>query len=161
MTRWLRRQGYVINRKRVQRLMRTMGLESIAPSPRTTVPGSGHRIYPYLLKNLEITKPNQVWGADITYVPLAYGFLYLVAILDWYSRYVVSWRLSNSLDERFCLEALEEALTVAQPEIRRGRDFDQHGWQRSGFGQRVRGAVMAHGEVRRDLSQGLRGAGRM
>jgi putative transposase len=131
MTSWLRRQGYVINRKRVQRLMRIMGLESIAPSPRTTVPGSGHRIYPYLLKNLEITKPNQVWGADITYVPLAYGFLYLVAILDWYSRYVVNWRLSNSLDESFCLEALEEALTVARPEIfntDQGSQFTGQAW---------------------------------
>jgi putative transposase len=131
MTSWLRRQGYVINRKRVQRLMRIMGLESIAPSPRTTVPGSGHRIYPYLLKNLEITKPNQVWGADITYVPLAYGFLYLVAILDWYSRYVVNWRLSNSLDESFCLEALEEALTVARPEIfntDQGSQFTSDEW---------------------------------
>jgi len=94
---WLRRQGYVINRKRVQRLMRCMGLEAIYPKPRTTVPGAGHKVYPYLLRNLEITRPNQVWGADITYVPLAHGYLYLVAILDWYSRYVVSWRLSNSL----------------------------------------------------------------
>jgi putative transposase len=117
MTTWLQRQGYVINRKRVQRLMRRMGLEAIYPKPRTTVPGTGHRKYPYLLKNLEIIRPNQVWSADITYVPLAKGFLYLMAILDWYSRYVVSWRLSNSLDESFCLEALEEALATARPEI--------------------------------------------
>jgi putative transposase len=131
MRSWLRRQGHVINRKRVQRLMRTMGLESIAPKPRTTVPASGHRVYPYLLRKLEITRPNQVWGADITYVPLAYGFLYLVAILDWYSRYVVSWRLSNSLEESFCLEALEEALTVARPEIfntDQGSQFTGQAW---------------------------------
>jgi putative transposase len=117
MTTWLQRQGYVINRKRVRRLMRRMDLEAIYPKPRTSVPGAGHKVYPYLLKNLEIIRPNQVWSADITYVPLAHGFLYLMAILDWYSRYVVSWRLSNSLDESFCLEALEEALAAARPEI--------------------------------------------
>jgi putative transposase len=117
MTMWLQRQGYVINRKRVRRLMRRMDLEAIYPKPRTSVPGAGHKVYPYLLKNLEIIRPNQVWSADITYVPLSHGFLYLMAILDWYSRYVVSWRLSNSLDESFCLEALEEALTMARPEI--------------------------------------------
>ncbi len=85
------------NRKRVRRLMRQMELESVAPKPGTTVLAKGHKVYPYLLKNLEITRPNQVWGADITYVPLARGVLYLMAILDWYSRYMVSWRLSNSL----------------------------------------------------------------
>ena len=114
---WLANQGWAINRKRIQRLMRTMGLEAIYPKPRTTVHASGHKVYPYLLRNLEITKPNQVWSADITYVPLQFGFMYLVAILDWYSRYVMTWRLSNSLDEMFCLEALEEALTLCQPEI--------------------------------------------
>ena len=113
----LKREGHVLNRKRVQRLMRLMNLEAIHPKPRTTVPGAGHTIYPYLLRNLEITRPNQVWGADITYVPMRYGFLYLVAILDWYSRYVVAWKLSNSLDETFCVEALEEALGEARPEI--------------------------------------------
>ncbi len=117
MTDWLRLQGYVINRKRVRRLMRLMDLEAIYPRPRTTLFGAGHKIYPYLLRGLEITRPNQVLAADITYIPLAYGFLYLVAILDWYSRYVVSWRLSNSLEESFCLEALDQALTVAAPEI--------------------------------------------
>jgi putative transposase len=117
MTTILKRQGQVINRKRVQRLMRLMGLEAIYPKPRTTVPGSGHKIYPYLLRNLETRRPNQVWSADITYVPLRRGFLYLVAILDWYSRYVLTWKLSNSLDEVFCVEALEEALTDARPEI--------------------------------------------
>jgi putative transposase len=131
MTQWFQRQGHVINRKRVRRLMGLMGLESIAPRPGTTVPGVGRAVYPYLLKNLEITRPNQVWGADITYVPLAHGFLYLMAILDWHSRYVVSWRLSNSLDESFCLEALEEALASAQPEIvntDQGTQFTGQAW---------------------------------
>jgi putative transposase len=131
MTDWFRRQGRVLNRKRVRRLMRTMGLESIAPKPRTTVPASSHRVYPYLLRNLEITRPNQVWSADITYVPLARGYLYLVAILDWYSRYVVSWQLSNSMDESFCLEALDEALGLARPEIfntDQGAQFTGQAW---------------------------------
>jgi putative transposase len=117
LTAVLQRQGHDINRKRVQRLMRLMGLEAIYPKPRTTVPGGGHKVYPYLLRNLEITRPNQVWSADITYVPMRRGFLYLVAVLDWYSRYVLAWKLSNSLDEAFCVEALEEALAGARPEI--------------------------------------------
>jgi len=114
---WLRGQGYAVNRKRVQRLLRRMGLEAIYPKPRTSVTGLGHRVYPYLLRNLEITRPNQVWSADITYVPLRCGFLYLTAILDWYSRYVLAWRLSNSLDSTFCVEALEEALGRGRPEM--------------------------------------------
>jgi putative transposase len=114
---WLARAGWSVNRKRVQRLMRTMGLEAIYAKPRTTWSAPGHKVYPYLLRNLEITRPNQVWSTDITYVPLRCGFLYLVAILDWYSRYVLTWRLSNSLDEAFCVEALAEALTLGSPEI--------------------------------------------
>jgi len=117
MTAWLCRHGEEINRKRVQRLMRWMGLEAIYPKPHTTVPGLTAQRYPYLLRNLAISRPNQVWSADITYVPLQRGFLYLVAVLDWYSRYVLSWRLSNSLDEEFCLEALDEALARGRPEI--------------------------------------------
>jgi len=114
---WLESQGRPINRKRVQRLMRLMGLQAIYPKPRTTVAGAGHKIYPYLLRNMSVTRPNQVWSADITYVPLRCGFLYLMAILDWYSRYVLAWRLSNSLDVDFCVEALDEALARARPEI--------------------------------------------
>jgi len=106
-----------VNRKRVQRLMRVMGLEAIYPKRRTTRPAKGHKIYPYLLRNLAVTRPNQVWASDITYVPLRHGFLYLVAVMDWYSRYVLSWRLSNTLEGTFCLEALEEALGRARPEI--------------------------------------------
>ena len=117
MTVWLRGQGEEVNRKRVQRLMRLMGLEAIYPKRRTTVPGAGHKIYPYLLRNVAVTRPNQVWSTDITYVPLFCGFLYLTAVLDWHSRYVLSWRLSNTLDGDFCLEALEEALQIARPEI--------------------------------------------
>ena len=106
-----------INRKRAQRLMRIMGLEAIYPKRRTTWPGGGHKIYPYLLRNVEILRPDQVWSTDITYLPLRHGFLYLVAVLDWFSRYVLAWRLSNTLDGRFCLEALEEALGRGKPEI--------------------------------------------
>jgi putative transposase len=106
-----------INRKRVQRLMRFMGLEAIYPKRRTTQPGVGHKIYPYLLRNLEIVRPDQVWSTDITYIPLRHGFLYLVAVLDWFSRYVLAWRLSNTLSGAFCLEALEEALGHGKPEI--------------------------------------------
>ena len=106
-----------VNRKRVQRLMRAMGLEAIYPRRRTTQPGVGHKIYPYLLRNVEITRPDQVWSSDITYVPMRHGYLYLVAIIDWYSRYVLSWRLSNTLSGNSCLEALEEALQHRRPEI--------------------------------------------
>jgi putative transposase len=117
MTESLKRQGYAVNRKRVQRLMRRMGLEAIYPQRRTSVPCQEHRIYPYLLRDLAIERPDQVWSADITYVPLARGFMYLVAVLDWYSRYVLSWELSNTLDSRFCVSALQAALAQRQPEI--------------------------------------------
>jgi putative transposase len=106
-----------VNRKRVQRLMRVMGLEALYPKRRTTRPGAGHKIYPYLLRNVEIERPDQVWSIDITYVPLRHGFMYLTAVLDWFSRYVLSWRLSNTLEGSFCEEALEEALSRGQPEI--------------------------------------------
>ena len=106
-----------VNRKRTQRLMRAMGIEAIYPKRRTTWPGAGHKIYPYLLRNVEVTRPDQVWSSDITYVPLRHGFLYLVAVMDWYSRYVLSWRLSNTLTGSFCMEALDEALSRAKPEI--------------------------------------------
>jgi putative transposase len=105
------------NRKRVQRLMRTMGIEAIYPRRRTTWPGAGHKIYPYLLRNVEVLRPDHVWSTDITYVPLRHGFLYLVAVMDWFSRHVLAWRLSNTLEGSFCVEALEEALGLATPEI--------------------------------------------
>jgi putative transposase len=114
---WLKSQNYSVNRKRVRRLMRIMGLKAVYRRPRTSKPTPGHKIYPYLLGDLRITRPNQVWAADITYIPMARGFLYLVAIIDWYSRYVLSWRFSNTLDADFCIEALQEALTKGKPEI--------------------------------------------
>jgi putative transposase len=111
-------QGRNVNRKRVQRLMRLMGLQALYPRRRTSQPGKGHKIYPYLLRDLVIDRPNQVWAADICYIPMAKGFMYLVAIMDWHSRRVLSWRLSNTLDTDFCLEALEEALRrFGRPEI--------------------------------------------
>jgi putative transposase len=110
-------QGLGANRKRVQRLMRRMGIEAVGPKRRTTRPGAGHKIYPYLLRNVAILRPDQVWSTDITYIPLRRGFLYLVAVLDWFSRYVLSWRLSNTLEGSFCGEALEAALEMSRPEI--------------------------------------------
>lgn len=106
-----------VNRKRVQRLMRTMGIAALVPRKRTSIPGAGHRVYPYLLRGLSIDRANQVWCSDITYVPMERGFMYLVAIMDWYSRYVLSWRLSNTLESEFCVSALEEALARGKPEI--------------------------------------------
>ena len=114
---WLKSQGRQVNRKRVRRLMRLMGIKAIYRRPRTSTPAPGHKIYPYLLGGMEITRPNQVWAADITYIPMARGFLYLVVIMDWYSRYVLSWRLSNTMDAGFCVDALEEALRKGRPDI--------------------------------------------
>jgi putative transposase len=118
MTALLRAEGRVINRKRVQRLMRTMDIAALGPKPRTSTPAPGHKIHPYLLRGLVIDRPNQVWAADITYIPLGRGFLYLVAIIDWASRAVLAWRLSNTMDSAFCVAALEEALArFGTPEI--------------------------------------------
>jgi putative transposase len=117
MTAWLRTEGYAVNRKRVRRLLQLLGLEAIYPKPRTSTPAPGHRRYPYLLRGLAITHADQVWSSDITYIRLTHGWMYLVAILDWYSRYVVAWELSNSLDSAFCLTALERALAQARPTI--------------------------------------------
>jgi putative transposase len=118
MRNYLRRQGYKVNRKRVQRLMRIMGIEAIYPKPKTSRPYPGHKVYPYLLRNLDIDRPNQVWAADITYIPMARGSMYLVVVMDWYSRKVLSWQLSNTLEADFCVEALEDALLRhGRPEI--------------------------------------------
>nr|VFJ64717.1 MAG: putative transposase [Candidatus Kentron sp. FM] len=115
---FLRHAGYVVNRKRVQRLMRKMGLAGMAPGPNTSRAHPQHPVYPYLLRGLVVDHPNQVWSTDITYIRLGQGFAYLVAIMDWYSRKVLSWRLSNSLDTAFCVECLEDALqTYGKPEI--------------------------------------------
>jgi len=118
MTDWLQEQGYRVNRKRVARLMRLMGLQAITPGPHTSKPVAGHKVYPYLLRGVTITHPNQVWSTDITYIPMKYGFLYLTAVIDWFSRYVLSWELSNSMDCHFCVAALERAMSRgAQPQI--------------------------------------------
>lgn len=117
MTAWVRAQGYAANHKRVARLLHTMGLETLYSKPRTSQAQPGHRVYPYLLRGVPITRVNQVWSTDITYIRLQGGFVYLVAILDWFSRYVLSWAMSITMDVGFCLDALEQALWVAQPEV--------------------------------------------
>ncbi len=117
MTACLERAGEMVNRKRVQRLMRLMGLEGLFPGRRTTVAAPGVKAYPYLLRDRVLTRIDEVWSSDITYVPMRHGFMYLTAVIDWFSRYVLSWRLSNTLEGRFCLEALDEALTRGRPEI--------------------------------------------
>jgi putative transposase len=117
ITAHLRRNEHVVNRKHVQRLMREMGIEAIYPKPHLSQPHPEHKIYPYLLRGVNIDRKDQVWGADITYIPLARGFMYLVAIMDWWSRYVLSWQISTSLDTAFCLKALEMALEFGKPEI--------------------------------------------
>lgn len=117
MTAWLRRQGYAVNHKRVGRLLRTMGVETIYPKPRMSQPHPTHRVYPYLLRGVPITRVNQVWSTDITYIRLHGGFIYLVAVMDWFSRYVLSWAVSITMDVGFCLEALDHALEVARPEV--------------------------------------------
>jgi putative transposase len=117
MTWFLNQSGHSINRKRVTRLMRLLDLEAIYPKPKLSVGDPEHRKYPYLLRGLQVDRPDQVWSSDITYVPLSRGYMYLVAVMDWHSRYVLSWRLSNSLETSFCVEALDEALSRGQPEI--------------------------------------------
>jgi putative transposase len=127
----LARRGEAVNRKRVQRLLRVMGLEAIYPKPRLSVPAPGHRAYPYLLRDVAVERPGHVWSADITYLPLPSGFMYLAATIDWFSRYVVAWRLSNTLDGSFCQEMLEEALGRGTPEVfntDRGVQFTAGAW---------------------------------
>jgi putative transposase len=117
MTAYLRRQGYAVNHKRVQRLMQKMGLQALYPKPKTTVAAKMHKVYPYLLRGFSVTQPGQVWSADITFIPVRHGFMDLVAVIDWFSRYVLSWQLSNTLDSYFCVEALQLALCQGQPDI--------------------------------------------
>ncbi|WP_426751377.1 IS3 family transposase [Myxococcus sp. Y35] len=142
MTVVLQHEGHEVNRKRVQRLMRLMGLEGMAPGPHTSRPHPEHPVYPYLLRGLAIVKPNQAWAADITYVPLAYGWAYLVAIMDWFSRAVLAWRVSNTLSTDFCIEALEEALRHHGPpsifNTDQGAQFTDKDWLAVLKGQQVR-----------------------
>lgn len=131
MTAWLKREDHPVNCKRVRRLMRLMGLEAVYPKPNLSKPKPEHEIYPYLLSGMEITHPDQVWSADITYVRLQHGFVYLVAIMDWYSRYVLSWAISTTLEKEFCIQALKEALSRSQPEIfntDQGSQFTSLAW---------------------------------
>ncbi len=162
-----------INRKHAQRLMRLMGLEAVGVKRRTTRPAAGHKIYPYLLRNLAITRPDQVWASDITYIPLRHGFLYLMAVMDWFSRYVLAWRLSNTLEGRFCLEALDEALATNAGDFQQRSRKPVHGgclhgpigevWRgdldgrsRSGDRQRVHRTAVAEREVRGGVPARLR-----
>ncbi len=162
------------NRKRISRLMRLMGIEAIYPKRRTTRPAAGHTIYPYLLPDVTITRVDHVWSTDITYIPMRHGFLYLAAVMDWYSRYVLSWRLSNTMDGAFCLEVLDEALAGGRPEIfntDQGSQFTSDAFtgrlkqydiaiSMDGRGRAIEGrihrAAVAKCEVRRGLPQGLR-----
>lgn len=131
MTVYLKACGHVVNRKRVQRLMREMGLAGMAPGPATSKPHPRHKVYPYLLRGVPITRPNQVWSTDVTYIRLARGFAYLVAILDWYSRRVLSWRISNSMDASFCVDCLEDALReYGRPEVFNSDQGSQRGLHR-------------------------------
>ena len=162
MTHHLNRQGSPVNRKRIQRLMRQMGLEAIYPKPRTSRKHPGHKIYPYLLRDLCIVRPNQVWAADITYSPMNRGFMFLMAVMDWHSRKVLSWRLSNTLDAEFCVAALQEAITChGTPEIfntDQGAQFtsqafttvleaQEHGRPRPGTGQYLHRAALVDAQV--------------
>lgn len=114
---YLEEEGYEINHKRVLRLMQKMNIRSVLPRPKTSERNKEHKIYPYLLRNIKVTHPNHVWSTDITYIPMAKGFMYLVAVIDWYSRFVLSWKLSNSLETTFCMEALEEVFEYGKPKI--------------------------------------------
>lgn len=158
-----------LNRKRIRRLMRIAGVEVLCPKPRLSRPGPGHEIHPYLLRDLVIDRPNQVWSSDITYVPMRRSFLYLLAVMNWFSRYVLSWELSTNMDTGFCLAALEAALGQGAPgslntdqgsqftwagftgALRQRQDPDQHGRPRPLDGQRLHRAIVALGEVRTDL----------
>ncbi len=117
MTDWLHDQGHIANHKRVERMMRLMGIQAITPGPHTSKPAPGHKIYPYLLRNVDIERVHQVWSIDITYIPMKHGYMYLAAIIEWYSRYVLAWQLSNTMDSSFCVQALCDALEQGRPEI--------------------------------------------
>jgi putative transposase len=117
MTAWLRREGHDANHKRIERLMRIMGIQGVCPKRNLSKSDEQHKKYPYLLNDLDIVRPNQVWSSDITYIRLSKGFVYLVAVMDWFSRYVLSWRLSNTLDTQFCIDALDVALQKGSPDI--------------------------------------------
>ena len=151
MRRALAREGWCVSRKRIQRLMRRMGLQSLAPKPNLSKPAPGHKIYPYLMRRLTIDRPNQAWCADITYIPLAEGFVYLFAILDWHSRKVVAWELSNSLDSAFCLRALERAFAQeGAPEVfntDQGCQFTSAAWTEALTARRIQISMDGRGRA--------------
>jgi len=150
MTAQLRRAGYEVNPKRVARLMQKMGLQALFPKRKTTISGPGHKIYPYLLRDLNITHSNQVWSTDITYIPMRRGFMYLVAIIDWFSRYILTWRLSNTLDGEFCLAALDQALVYGQPEIfnsDQGSQFTAHAFTKPLLAANIRISMDGRGRA--------------
>ena len=150
MTACLRRRGHVVNPKRVRRLMRVMGLEAIYPKPRLSMSGKEHRIYPYLLRGVKITHPDHVWSTDITYIRMHRGFVYLAAIMDWFSRYVVAWEVSVNLEADFCIQALEQALATAQPEIfnsDQGSQFTSEGFTRVLESRNIRISMDGRGRV--------------
>lgn len=150
MTAYLRRAGFQVNPKRIQRLMRLMGLMAIYPQPRTTLFDPENRVYPYLLRGLAITRPNQVWSTDITYVPMAQGFMYLTAVIDWFSRYVLAWQLSNTLDGTFCLTAFHQALQHGKPEIfntDQGVQFTSHAFTSAVKGAGIRISMDGRGRA--------------
>lgn len=155
MIKHFRRLGHKINRKRVQRLMRLMGIEAVYPKPRTSKPHPAHKIYPYLLRNLTIDRPNQVWAADITYIPLKRGFMYLVAVMDWYSRKVLAWRLSNTLDADFCVSVLEEAIRMyGCPDIfntDQGSQFTSHAFTKTLKDNDIRISMDGRGNFRDNI----------
>jgi len=165
MTDWLHAQGEVANHKRVERLMRLMGLQAITPGPHTSKPAPGHKIYPYLLRNVDIERVHQVWSMDITYIPMKRGYMYLAAVIEWCSRYVLSWQLSNTMDSSFCVDALRAALGQGRPEIfntdqglpvhewrlhRRATDqadSHQHGWPGTRLGQCLHREALVDREI--------------
>ena len=173
MTAWLRNHGHQVNRKRVRRLMQLIGLEAIYRRPNTSKPNPGHKVYPYLLRGLEISRVNQVWATDITYIPMARGFLYLVAIMDWHSRYVLAWRLSNTPGGRLLCcgsgRGIEQGSATdlqhrpGQPVHQRGlhqhaagaRRSSEHGRQGPVHGQRLRGTAVAQHQVREGVPEGI------
>ncbi len=150
MTEQLRQAGYAVNPKRVARLMQVMGLKALFPKRKTTISAKDHKIYPYLLRGMAITYPDQVWSTDITYVPMRTGFMYLVAIIDWYSRYILTWRLSNTLDGAFCLAALNQALQSGQPEIfntDQGAQFTAHAFTKPLLANNIRISMDGRGRA--------------
>jgi len=141
MTELLQREGYAVNGKRILRLMRLMGIQAVYPQPKTSIRHPEHKIWPYLLRNRVISQPNEVWCVDITYIPMPTGFMYLVAIMDWFSRFVLAWELSNSMEVDFCIDALEKAFAFGQPAIfnsDQGSQFTSHAFIRCLLARRIR-----------------------